>query len=208
MKRARRSSAVPYKTSNESQFFKNFRKPVKEVRASRRYSSRLIVEDGSATLSCVIADTARIRGIRIEVHRLPSTAARVIDTMTRAILGFLLSVSSMTAYADIYACPGRHGMTTYQNFPCEFDSLGSVPATVPVASAQAAFSRPGDRARAMPVATMPRVGMTTEQVKAIWGEPIDTAKEEYAKGDIETWTYADSRSIRFDLKGRVADIKW
>ena len=99
----------------------------------------------------------------------------------------------MTAYADIYACPGHRGMTTYQNFPCEFDSLGAVPAT--------------DRTPAMRVETMPRVGMTTEQVKAIWGEPIDTTKEEEAKGDIETWMYANSRSIRFDLKGRVAEIK-
>jgi hypothetical protein len=50
--------------------------------------------------------------------------------------------------------------------------------------------------------------MTTEQVKTIWGQPIDTIKEEEAKGDIETWTYPESRSIRFDLKGRVAEIKW
>jgi len=152
---------------------------------------------------------ARTGGIRIEVHRWPSTAAPVIiDTMTRAILGLLLLASSTTAYADIYACPGNRGMTTYQNFPCEFDSLGAVPATARVASAQATSSRPGDRAPAMRVETMPRVGMTTEQVKAIWGEPIYTTKEEEAKGDIETWMYADSRSIRFDLKGRVAEIKW
>jgi hypothetical protein len=34
------------------------------------------------------------------------------------------------------------------------------------------------------------------------------SKEEYAKGNIETWTYADSRSIRFDVEGRVSEIKW
>ena len=61
---------------------------------------------------------------------------------------------------------------------------------------------------ARPVATMPRVGMTTNEVKTIWGEPLDMSREEYAKGNIETWTYANSRSIRFDVKGRVADIKW
>jgi hypothetical protein len=58
------------------------------------------------------------------------------------------------------------------------------------------------------VASVPRVGMTANQVKAIWGEPLDTTKEEYARGDIETWTYADSRSIRFDPRGRVMEIKW
>lgn len=50
--------------------------------------------------------------------------------------------------------------------------------------------------------------MTTAEVKAIWGEPIDMTREEYAKGNIETWTYADSRSIQFDLKGRATEIKW
>lgn len=104
-------------------------------------------------------------------------------------------------------------MPTYQNFPCEFDSLGAMP-TAGVSGAPgsivsaAGTSRPGDRERATPVATMPRMGMTTAEVKAIWGEPMEMTKEEYAKGDIETWRYADSRSIRFDLKGRVTEIKW
>ena len=101
-------------------------------------------------------------------------------------------------------------MPTYQNFPCEFDSLGAMPATAQAAKAGAAPT-PGaakSRTPARPAATMPRVGMTTNEVKAIWGEPRDTTREEYAKGDIETWNYADSRSIRFDAKGRVEEVKW
>ena len=50
--------------------------------------------------------------------------------------------------------------------------------------------------------------MTTDHVKTIWGEPLETTKEEFAKGDIETWTYADSRSIHFDRKGRVTAMHW
>jgi hypothetical protein len=50
--------------------------------------------------------------------------------------------------------------------------------------------------------------MTIAEVKAIWGTPLDMTKEEYGKGNIQTWTYADSRSIRFDLKGRVTEVKW
>lgn len=123
------------------------------------------------------------------------------------IASCVLLLGSGACQAEIYACAGPHRMTVYQNFPCEFASLGAVSATTPVAGVQAPSSRPGDGAHAMPVATIPRVGMTTEQVKAIWGQPIDTTREEYAKGDIETWTYADARSIRFDLKGRVSEIK-
>lgn len=107
-------------------------------------------------------------------------------------------------------------MPTYQNFPCEFDSLGAVSLpTVPGAGATAgaeaqptSSGKPGNRANAALVASTPRVGMTTDEVKALWGEPADMTKEEFVKGDIETWTYADSRSIQFDRKGRVTKIKW
>jgi hypothetical protein len=123
------------------------------------------------------------------------------------IASCVLLLGSGTCGAEIYACAGPHRMTVYQNFPCEFTSLGAASGTAPVAGVQAPSSRPGDGAHPTAVAAMPRVGMTIEQVKEIWGQPIDTTKEEYAKGDIETWTYADSRSIRFDPKGRVAEIK-
>lgn len=101
-------------------------------------------------------------------------------------------------------------MPTYQNFPCEFDSLGAMPVTE--AAAKGSASPPPKQVQsptpARPATSTPRVGMTTNQVKAIWGDPLDTTREEYAKGDIETWRYAGSRSIRFDLKGRVSEIKW
>jgi hypothetical protein len=149
-----------------------------------------------------VRTVARPAEIFAFLHRQPMVA-----TLAR-VASCVLLLCPGASRAEIFACAGPHRMTVYQNFPCEFASLGAVPATAPVASAQAATGRPGDRAHALPVATMPRVGMTTEQVKSIWGQPIDTIKEEEAKGNIETWMYADSRSIRFDLKGRVAEIKW
>lgn len=122
----------------------------------------------------------------------------------------VLLVAAQPAQSDIFKCTTRKSMPTYQNFPCEFESLGAMPATAPAAKAgaapapTAAKSRMPDRAAAT---TTPRVGMTTSEVKAIWGEPLDTTREEYAKGNIETWMYANSRSIRFDLRGRVTEIK-
>ena len=50
--------------------------------------------------------------------------------------------------------------------------------------------------------------MTTKDVQAIWGKPIDMSKEEFVKGTFETWTYDDSRAVQFDRKGRVTSIKW
>ncbi len=102
-------------------------------------------------------------------------------------------------------------MPIYQNFPCEFDSLGA--ASLPADAAAPLTATPvstgtGSRANRATAATVPRIGMTAKEVRAIWGEPLETTTEEFVKGDIETWKYADSRSIRFDPKGRVQHINW
>jgi len=53
----------------------------------------------------------------------------------------------------------------------------------------------------------PRVGMTSEEVKAIWGEPNETIQEEPGQGSrFEVWSYG-SVSVRFDRKGRVTAIQ-
>jgi hypothetical protein len=115
------------------------------------------------------------------------------------------------AYGDIFECTGKGAMPIYQNFPCEFDSLAdaNLPAgaKTPLA-ATAASANTGVHANRAAVEVTPQVGMTAKQVRAIWGEPLETNREEFAKGNIETWKYADSRSIRFDVKGRVQRIHW
>jgi hypothetical protein len=50
--------------------------------------------------------------------------------------------------------------------------------------------------------------MTTDEVRAIWGEPTDTVQEEPGNGSrFEVWSYGASRSVRFDRKRRVAAIQ-
>jgi hypothetical protein len=130
--------------------------------------------------------------------------------IARISISIAVALSAAQASAEIYKCTSSKSIPRYQNFPCEFDSLGSAANTTAAAdaAAQRASGASGDHVHAMPAATTPHVGMTTKQVKAVWGEPVETTREEYAKGDIETWMYAGSRSIRFDMKGRVAEIKW
>jgi len=107
-------------------------------------------------------------------------------------------------------------MPTYQNFPCEYESLDAwrpidaarTAASTMSAAGAAVSAQGGMHTNPAAVASVPRVGMTANQVKAIWGEPLETNREEFVKGDIETWTYTDSRSIRFDSKGRVQKINW
>jgi hypothetical protein len=152
----------------------------------------------------------------------PGGAHRRLAASLPAVLSLSLALAGVSgpAGAEIFKCTARRAMPTYQNFPCEFESLGAAPASAapgigpraPTIEAAArtvhATRHGGARTPASAASPVPSVGMTTEEVKAVWGEPIDTTREEYVRGDIETWTYADSRSIRFDTKGRVAEIKW
>ena len=120
---------------------------------------------------------------------------------------FLLVALLSPVHAEIYRCTGKGGLTVYQNFPCDIDRLAVSPAnpasrTPPPArgASTSREKRPGPGA--------PRVGMTTQEVRSIWGEPNDSSKEEFANRDIEIWTYADSRSVEFDNRGRVTRIHW
>src|SRR5215813_7960100 len=107
----------------------------------------------------------------------------------------LLFVASL-ASAEVFKCVGKNGEALYQNFPCQFESMGGMPTDV--AGPKKSPAAPAE----------PRIGMTTEEVRAIWGEPTDTRWEEPGDGDLsEIWSYGASRSVRFDRKRRVAAIQ-
>ena len=120
------------------------------------------------------------------------------------------------ASAEIFKCVGKKGEALYQNFPCQFESMGGMPMDAAGSKTSTADVRdpkksPTDVAgpKKSPAAPAePRIGMTTEEVRAIWGEPTDTHWEEPGDGDrSELWSYGASRSVRFDPKRRVAAIQ-
>jgi hypothetical protein len=120
------------------------------------------------------------------------------------------------ATAEIFKCVGKKGEALYQNFPCQFESMGGIPMDAAGSKTSTADVRdpkksPTDVAgpKKSPAAPAePRIGMTTEEVRAIWGEPTDTHWEEPGDGDLsELWSYGASRSVRFDRKRRVAAIQ-
>lgn len=91
---------------------------------------------------------------------------------------------------------GKKGETPYRNFPCESESIALAPQDV---SAPEEITRRAGRAG---------VGMTTDEVKAIWGEPTETVQEEPGNGPrVEVWSYGDPRYVRFDRKGRVSSVQ-
>jgi hypothetical protein len=120
------------------------------------------------------------------------------------------------ASAEIFKCVAKDGGDLYQNFPCQFDSLGSLPS-----SPQAVKTTlvPSDASQARPKtveiastskstnANEPRTGMTTEEVRGIWGEPAETDQDERREGRIEIWRYADGRSVEFNRKQRVLAVQ-
>ena len=132
------------------------------------------------------------------------------------ILFFSVFLVAPPASAEVFKCIGKKGEDLYQNFPCEFESMGGMPTDAAGSKTSTADVRdpkksPTDVAgpRKPPAAPAePRIGMTTEEVRAIWGEPIDTRWEEPGDGDLsEIWSYGASQSVRFDRKRRVAAIQ-
>jgi hypothetical protein len=132
----------------------------------------------------------------------------------------LLALPPVSAHADIYACTGKTGMTVYQNFTCEIDSLGT--ASAPTRKEQAAATASGNtsaaHARAVAVqhtssgttsqsSGQPRVGMSAAEVKAVWGEPGNIYQDELVDGRVEIWTYDGSRSVHFNPRGRVVGVE-
>jgi hypothetical protein len=131
------------------------------------------------------------------------------------VLFSVLFVASL-ASGEVFKCMGKYGEDLYQNFPCQFESMGGMPTDVAdpkksstdvVGAKKSPVDAPGPK-KSPAVLSEPRIGMTTEEVRAIWGEPTDTRWEEPGDGDLsEVWSYGASRSVRFDRKRRVAAIQ-
>lgn len=136
-------------------------------------------------------------------------------------------IFSPLACAEIYKCAGMGGLDLYQNFPCTIESLGWMPKDPTSQNAQLAPSNANpERTKAaspevvqtgkpFSLDVVPRLGMTTEEVRRIWGEPTGDAihalvpiwRTEIADGPIEIWTYGTTRSAQFDQNGRVSVLR-
>lgn len=114
------------------------------------------------------------------------------------------------ASAEIFKCTAKNGLDLYQNFPCEIDSLGSLP------SAPTTETQPAIQAKSTPAAKPPippksstelRVGMTAAEVKTLWGEPAEIVQDEPASGRVEIWQYDDGRVVQINHKHRVVSVQ-
>jgi hypothetical protein len=135
------------------------------------------------------------------------------------------SLCAAPAFAgEIYKCVAKDGTPLYQNFPCDIDSLGFLPSNgkpqqtpSPAAPSPAKPTvQPAVAPAPVNVAAtatrtdlgLPRVGMTTEEAKALWGEPDEVWEDEPGDGPrITNWRYADGRAVQFDHRHRVLGVQ-
>jgi hypothetical protein len=121
------------------------------------------------------------------------------------VLFSVLLVAPLSS-AEIFKCVGKNGEALYQNFPCQFEWMDGIPTDVP--APKKSPTEVFDPKKLPTVPAEPRVGMTTDEVRGIWGEPTDTLQEEPGDGSrFEVWSYGASRSVRFDRKRCVAAIQ-
>jgi hypothetical protein len=152
------------------------------------------------------------------------------ERLNRALIALTLLAAfcvSLPASAEIFKCVARDGSPLYQNFPCQFDSIGWKPSNLDVAKAAA---KPGDatqsksqsasasvsKSASAPVASSiktvnakePEVGMTADEVTALLGEPEEMVEDEPATGGrVSIWRYADGRIVQFDHKHLVLGVQ-
>jgi hypothetical protein len=124
------------------------------------------------------------------------------------------------ASAEVFKCVGKYREALYQNFPCQFESIGTTAVGETPTDASPTGGKSGDlqgqkksstdiaaRKKSPVTAAEPRVGMTSDEVRAIWGEPTDSVQEEPGNGGrVEVWSYG-SVTVRFDRRRRVTAIQ-
>jgi hypothetical protein len=152
------------------------------------------------------------------------------DRFSRAFIASILVLpfcAAPPASAEIFKCVAKDATALYQNFPCDMDSLGSLPSNQPVATPSNAPvaktpSKPGvagqEKSKTEPIkvastvkstyAGEPQIGMSSDEVRMLLGEPEEMVDDEPADGGrISTWRYADGRSVQFDHKHHVFGIQ-
>ena len=135
------------------------------------------------------------------------------------MLASLLLITPL-ASAEIFKCALKDGVVRLQNFPFPIDWPDSTPpssatastaptppANDPTQDKKKPVSADSRSAAQLAASDAPKVGMTADEVRAVWGEPSDIYWDELVDGRREVWSFAGSRSVQFDVKGRAATIQ-
>lgn len=131
-----------------------------------------------------------------------------------AVIALAAMLFAPFATAEIYRCVAKNGLPLYQNFPCHRDSVDLLPSTVQLADVAATnglhkrIAAAGPSSHTSSVPREPSVGMTSGEVTAIMGEPVERIQDEPEMGGpISIWRYANGTSVQFDRRHRVLEIQ-
>ena len=127
--------------------------------------------------------------------------------MPKLALVMFVAVCAASVQAEIFKCVGKKGADVYQNFPCHLDSIGSVQTMQPPKPEAGTARNVRSAGIASATGGGPKVGMTADEVTAIWGEPVDRYEDEQASGRFQIWEYGGKRSVRFNHKRRVVAVQ-
>ena len=144
----------------------------------------------------------------------------LLNGCSRGLIASILATAlcaTPPASAEIFKCFAKDRTPLYQNFPCQFDSIVSVPSSLQAAAKMSLMPADGSRAKpkAAPVKVAstvkpadpgePSVGMAQDEVRAILGEPMEIVQD-YPTEGIETWRYVN-RSVQFDRTQHAVDLQ-
>jgi hypothetical protein len=153
------------------------------------------------------------------------------DRCSRAFIALILApafCAALPASAEIFKCVAKDATALYQNFPCDMDSLGSLPSNPPVAktpsnapvaktpSKLGVGGQEKSKTEPIKVASIvkatytgePQIGMTSDEVRVLLGEPEEMVEDEPASGGrVSNWRYADGRIVQFDHKHIVFGVQ-
>ena len=153
------------------------------------------------------------------------------DRCSRAFIALILVsafCAAPPASAEIFKCVAKDATALYQNFPCDMDSLGSLPSNPPVAKTASNApvaktpSTPGaagqEKSKTEPIKAAstvkstytgePQIGMSSDEVRVLLGEPEEMVDDEPADGGrVSNWRYADGRIVQFDHKHHVLGVQ-
>jgi hypothetical protein len=138
---------------------------------------------------------------------------------SRAFIALILPAfcTAPLASAEIFKCVAKDGTALYQNFPCQFDSIGWMP-TNPQAAKTTPMPLDSRQGKPSPAAvnvasivksidgSEPRIGMTPDEVRAILGEPLEAVQDKSTDAGMEIWRYLD-KNIQFDGTHRVTLVQ-
>lgn len=139
----------------------------------------------------------------------------LLDGCSRGLIASMLAAAlcaTPPASAEIFKCFAKDRTPIYQNFPCQFNSIDSVPSSLQAAKMSL---MPADASRAKPKSapinvalavkppdpSEPSVGMTPDEIRTLLGEPMEIVEDHPTEG-IETWRYVN-RSVKIDRTQRV-----